>query len=49
MSFELIDVQAMFQRIINTILEPLLDQEVVVYLDNMLIYIMTMKAHQLLV
>jgi hypothetical protein len=33
----------------NTILQPLLDQEVVVYLDNILIYIKTIVEHHELV
>jgi hypothetical protein len=43
MPLGLINAPAMFQQMMNTILRPLLDQGVVVYLDDILIYTKTME------
>jgi hypothetical protein len=45
MPFELINTPTTFRTVMNTILRTLLNQGVVVYLDNILIYTKTMKAH----
>jgi hypothetical protein len=49
MPFRLVNASATFQRMMNTILPPLLNQGVVVYLNNILIYTKTMAEHQKLV
>jgi hypothetical protein len=49
MPFGLVNASAMFQHMMNTILRPLLDQGVVVYLDDILIYTKTMEEHHKLV
>jgi hypothetical protein len=49
MLFRLINAPTMFQYMMNTILQPLLDQGVVVYLNNILIYIKTLEEYRLLV
>jgi hypothetical protein len=46
MPSSLVNALATFQRILNTILRPLLDQEVVVSLDDILIYTKNMKEQQ---
>jgi hypothetical protein len=47
--FGLVNTSATFQRMMNTILRPLLDQGVVVYLYDILIYTKTMAEHRKLV
>jgi hypothetical protein len=49
MPFGLLNTPTTFQRMINIILGPLLDQGVVVYRNNILIYTKTMAEHQKLV
>jgi hypothetical protein len=49
MLFKLVNVPAMFQGMMNTILQPLLNQGVVVCLNNILIYTKTMEQRRLLV
>jgi hypothetical protein len=49
MPFGLVNALAIFQRMMNTILRPLLDQGVVVYLYNILIYNKTLEEHHELV
>jgi hypothetical protein len=49
MPLSLGNATATFQTMMNTILRPLLNQGVVVYLNNMLIYTKTMKEHHELV
>jgi hypothetical protein len=49
MPFGLVNAQAKFQDMMNTILRPRCDQGVVVYLDNILIYTMTVEEHRKLV
>ena len=45
MSFRLINTSATFQTFINNVLQEYLNQFVVVYLDNILIYFKTKKQH----
>jgi hypothetical protein len=49
MPFGLVNTPTTFQHMMNTILRPLLDQKVVVYLDNILIYTKRMEEHRKLV
>src|SRR5947209_17466633 len=49
MLMRLINALAIFQRFITHILRHLLDKEVVVYLDDILIYSKTLEEHQRLV
>jgi hypothetical protein len=49
MPSRLVNASAMFQCMMNTILQPLLNQGVVVYLDDILIYTKTMEEHHKLV
>ncbi len=45
MLFELINVLTMCQKIINNILQQYLNQFVIVYLDDIIIYLKTLKKH----
>jgi len=47
--FGLVNTPATFQAMMNTILREFLDQGVVVYLDDLLIYSKTMDEHEVLV
>jgi hypothetical protein len=47
--FGLVNAPATFQHMMNTILRPLLNRGVVVYLDDILIYTDTMAEHRELV
>jgi hypothetical protein len=49
MPFRLVNALTMFQCMMNMILQPLSDQGVVVYLDDILIYIKAMEEHRMLV
>jgi hypothetical protein len=49
MPFGQVNSPAMFQQMMNTILQPLLNQGVAVYLNNILIYTKTMAEHRELV
>ena len=45
MPMGLMNVPATFMRMINNLFEDMLDQGVVVFLDNMLIYSTTLEGH----
>jgi len=49
MAFGLVNAPAMFQAMMNTILQEFLDHGVLVYLDDILIYSKTMEEHEALV
>jgi hypothetical protein len=49
MTFRLVNAPTTFQQMMNTILQPRLDQGVVIYFNDILIYTKTMVEHRKLV